>query len=62
MGGLLAADRPVRELAAQYGSSFANMKGMRVHYRDVGNRADPTPIVLIHGVFSFVKAPFPPHP
>lgn len=37
---------------AQSPSQFMPLMGMRVHYRDEGNRADSTPILLIHGTSS----------
>ncbi len=30
-------------------SKFMNLMGMRVHYRDEGNRSDSVPLVLLHG-------------
>ena len=46
------ADVPVAELKAKYAtaeSRFMDLDGMAVHYRDEGNPADKTPIVLLHG-------------
>ena len=46
------ADVPVAELKAKYAtaeSKFMDVDGMAVHYRDEGNPADNTPIVLLHG-------------
>jgi len=46
------ADVPVAELKAKYAnteSKFMDLDGMAVHYRDEGNPADKTPIVLLHG-------------
>jgi len=46
------ADVPVAELKAKYTtaeSRFLDLDGMAVHYRDEGNPADKTPIVLLHG-------------
>lgn len=46
------ADVPVAELKAKYAtaeSRFMDLDGMAVHYRDEGNRADKTPVVLLHG-------------
>lgn len=47
-----APDRPAAELAARWApppSQFIALQGMRVHLRDEGPRADPLPIVLLHG-------------
>jgi len=46
------ADMPVAELKAKYAtaeSRFMDLDGMAVHYRDEGNPADKTPVVLLHG-------------
>jgi len=46
------ADVPVADLKARYAtaeSRFMDLDGMAVHYRDEGNPADKTPIVLLHG-------------
>jgi pimeloyl-ACP methyl ester carboxylesterase len=43
---------PVAALKAKYAaaeSQFMDLEGMAVHYRDEGNPADKTPIVLLHG-------------
>lgn len=45
-------DIPVDTLIKKYGnadSRFMPLMGMQVHYRDEGNQADSTPILLIHG-------------
>jgi len=45
-------DVPIDELVDKYGqapSAFIELDGMKVHYRDEGNRQDTLPIVLIHG-------------
>jgi pimeloyl-ACP methyl ester carboxylesterase len=50
-----APDRPVETLVARWAlppSSFLEVKGQFVHVRDVGPRADPLPILLIHGISS----------
>ena len=50
-----APDRPVSALTARYAqppSQFIPLEGMSVHVRDEGPRADPTPILLIHGTSS----------
>jgi pimeloyl-ACP methyl ester carboxylesterase len=47
-----APDRPVQTLVARWApppSDFIEVKGQVVHLRDVGPRADPAPIVLLHG-------------
>lgn len=47
-----APDRPVESLVARWApppSDFVEIKGQLVHLRDEGPRADPLPIVLIHG-------------
>ncbi len=49
---LQAPDRPVETLVARWApppSEFIDLNGQLVHYRDVGPRADPAPIVLLHG-------------
>ena len=33
-------------------SSFLELDGMQVHIRDTGPRADPVPVVLLHGMSS----------
>lgn len=46
------ADVPVAALKARYAnaeSRFMDLDGMSVHYRDEGNPADKTPVVLLHG-------------
>ncbi len=46
------ADVPVAALKAKYAnaeSRFMELDGMAVHYRDEGNPADKTPVVLLHG-------------
>lgn len=46
------ADVPVAALKAKYAtaeSRFMDLDGMAIHYRDEGNPADKTPIVLLHG-------------
>lgn len=48
-------DIPLEKLKAKYGnkpSSFIEVDGMNVHYRDEGNQTDSIPIVLIHGTAS----------
>lgn len=48
-------DLPAEMLVQKYGqapSQFMNLMGMRVHYRDEGNRNDTVPLVLIHGTSS----------
>lgn len=45
-------DRPAAALEARWAtppSKFIDVKGQRVHLRDEGPPADPSPIVLIHG-------------
>ena len=45
-------DIPLADLKATYApapSKFVQVNDVLVHYRDEGNRADTTPIVLIHG-------------
>jgi pimeloyl-ACP methyl ester carboxylesterase len=47
-----APDRPVQSLVARWApppSDFIDVKGQIVHLRDEGPRADPSPIVLLHG-------------
>lgn len=47
-----APDRPVDDLKARWApapSQFLDVDGLVVHYRDVGPREDPTPLVLLHG-------------
>ncbi len=47
-----APDRPVETLVARWApppSEFIDLTGQLVHYRDVGPRGDPAPIVLLHG-------------
>jgi len=47
-----APDRPVEALQARWAgppSQFLDVQGQAVHFRDEGPRADPTPIVLLHG-------------
>jgi pimeloyl-ACP methyl ester carboxylesterase len=47
-----APDRPVQSLVARWApppSAFIEVRGQVVHLRDVGPRADPAPIVLLHG-------------
>ena len=49
---LQAPDRPVESLVARWApppSVFIDLNGQLVHYRDVGPRGDPAPIVLLHG-------------
>ncbi len=46
------ADVPVAALKAKYAtaeSRFMELDGMAIHYRDEGNPADKTPVVLLHG-------------
>ena len=48
-------DIPLNELKLKYtnsNSSFINIKGVNVHYRDEGNNNDSIPIVLNHGTGS----------
>ncbi len=50
-----APDRPVQTLVARWApppSDFIELHGMVVHIRDVGPRADPLPVVLLHGAAS----------
>ncbi len=45
-------DIPLKELKGKYtntASSFITVNGMQVHFRDEGDQADATPIILIHG-------------
>lgn len=56
LGGFVAAtwapDRPVEALQARWApmpSTFLEIRGMNVHLRDEGPRADPLPLVLLHG-------------
>ena len=47
-----APDRPVETLVARWApppSEFLDLQGQLVHYRDEGPKADPAPIVLLHG-------------
>lgn len=47
-----APDRPVESLVARWApppSDFLDLDGQLVHYRDEGPRADPLPLVLLHG-------------
>ena len=47
-----APDRPVHSLVARWApppSTFIEVRGQLVHLRDVGPRADPAPLVLLHG-------------
>jgi pimeloyl-ACP methyl ester carboxylesterase len=47
-----APDRPVETLVARWApppSDFIDLGGQLVHVRDIGPRADPLPIVLVHG-------------
>ena len=49
---LQAPDRPVETLVARWApppSEFLDLNGQLVHYRDEGPKADPAPIVLLHG-------------
>ena len=49
---LRAPDRPVESLVGRWApppSEFIDLNGQLVHYRDVGPRDDPLPIVLLHG-------------
>jgi pimeloyl-ACP methyl ester carboxylesterase len=48
-------DRPVAELIPLYtsqASQFMPVLGMKVHYRDEGNRSDSVPLILLHGMSS----------
>jgi pimeloyl-ACP methyl ester carboxylesterase len=50
-----APDRPVQTLVARWApppSDFIELQGQLVHLRDEGPRADPLPIVLLHGTSS----------
>jgi pimeloyl-ACP methyl ester carboxylesterase len=52
-------DVPVEALKARYAdksSQFIRLDGMAVHVRDEGNKADPIPIVLLHGTGSSLQA------
>ena len=52
-------DIPLNELKLNYtnsDSSFININGINVHYRDEGNSNDSIPIVLIHGTGSSLHA------
>jgi len=52
-------DIPLNELKLNYtnsDSSFININGTNVHYRDEGNSNDSIPIVLIHGTGSSLHA------
>lgn len=47
-----APDRPVETLVARWGappSQLVDLAGQLVHLRDEGPRADPEPLVLVHG-------------
>ena len=47
-----APDRPVQSLVARWAlppSDFIEVKGQLVHLRDEGPRADPEPLLLLHG-------------
>jgi pimeloyl-ACP methyl ester carboxylesterase len=47
-----APDIPVEQLKARWApppSQFVEVEGLQVHLRDEGLRADPLPIVLVHG-------------
>jgi hypothetical protein len=49
---LQVPDRPVETLVARWAappSEFIDLNGQLLHYRDVGPRNDPAPIVLLHG-------------
>ena len=49
---LQAPDRSVESLVARWApppSEFIDLNGQLLHYRDVGPRDDPLPIVLLHG-------------
>jgi pimeloyl-ACP methyl ester carboxylesterase len=49
---LQAPDRSVESLVGRWApppSEFIDLDGQLVHYRDVGSRDDPLPIVLLHG-------------
>ena len=59
LGATVAAtwepDRPLSELKLRWApppSTFVQVQGMSVHLRDEGPRADPLPIVLLHGTSS----------
>jgi len=52
IGLAYAPDRPVDSLVARWApppSTFIEVNGQRIHYRDEGPREDPLPIVLVHG-------------
>jgi hypothetical protein len=56
VGGFIAwswaPDIPVEQLKARWApppSQFVEVEGLQVHLRDEGPRADPLPIVLVHG-------------
>lgn len=52
VGFSYAPDRPVETLVARWApapSDFVDLNGQLVHFRDVGPRNDPRPIVLLHG-------------
>lgn len=52
---LYKRDIPAEQLKKKYTneqSKFINIDGVLVHYRDEGNQADSTPLVLIHGTSS----------
>lgn len=55
LAGLVAVwapDKPLTALTARWApppSQFLPVRGMQVHLRDEGPRADPVPIVLLHG-------------
>jgi pimeloyl-ACP methyl ester carboxylesterase len=47
-----APEIPVEELTARWApppSQFIELEQLRVHYRDVGPRDDPAPLLLLHG-------------
>lgn len=47
-----APDIPVEQLTERFApppSQFLELEGLRIHYRDVGPRDDPAPLVLMHG-------------
>ena len=52
-------DIPLNELKIKYtnsDSSFINIEGTNVHYRDEGSSSDSIPIILIHGTGSSLHA------
>ncbi|MFY7793062.1 MAG: alpha/beta fold hydrolase, partial [Chitinophagaceae bacterium] len=52
---LYRSDRSASAIEASYADSssrFADIMGMRVHYRYDGDPADSTPLVLVHGTSS----------